>query len=320
MWDNLDDELEYINNENLQNPEHERIELLIDMYPDPYEFDKNNQSADEIDYEIFIKKYKEEKILRMKRASDRLRSLIGPKNNFDINLVFNILEKGISLIPLNNHNEPINEVFFKFRHTLMSKKDSETYFSNKNKIGILCGKVSGGLEVIKITTYDNPLIWEAFSSQLKSFNSDLFNSLIISKSKNGVYYIYYRTSLDTKGRIFAQKNDTDILIKTYGEGDWVNEPITNNFEYISSNKLNDLFFEIPLLKSDERELVLDLCMSFDNEYYINIIKNQIEDDNNRISVINKLKDRKVALLNKMIHLNQSTYELLKKMKDEESPF
>ena len=160
---------------------------------------------------------------------------------------------------------------------------------NPTYLGIIAGKVSGGLEVIDIDCkYDlTGSLWQDFKTLLEDNLGETFNSLVIAQTKSGGYHIYYRCSeiegnLKLANRPTTQKereatyqeninsgkdeatatkasqNDkVRVLIETRGDGGYVVAPPSNGYFFIQ-NKPHG----IPSITPQERACILAIARDF----------------------------------------------------------
>jgi replicative DNA helicase len=159
-------------------------------------------------------------------------------------------------------------------------------------LGIIAGKVSGGLEVIDVDCkYDlTGSLWDEFKTLLKDNLGDTFNSLVIATTTSGGYHIYYRceeiegnlklanraTSTKEKEATYqknitsgssetvaknAYKNDKiRVLIETRGEGGYVVAPPSEGYKFIQGKPLG-----IPRITPQERACILAISRDFNQE-------------------------------------------------------
>jgi hypothetical protein len=126
-------------------------------------------------------------------------------------------------------------------------------------LAVVCGSVSGGLEVIDVDLkYDTSgTLWQQYQEEIK----ELLPLLYIVKTKSGGYHLYYRCEAPegnqklamrpaTAGEIKENPNEkVKVLIETRGEGGYVIAPPTPGYEKKSE-------FVIPILTCDQRDHLL----------------------------------------------------------------
>ena len=86
----------------------------------------------------------------------------------------------------------------KYESERMKEEEVEALFSGANVkgLGIICGAISGNLEVIDVDTkYDNTgSLWDELRGLIEDNLPELYKSLVIAQTKSGGYHIYYRCS------------------------------------------------------------------------------------------------------------------------------
>lgn len=129
-------------------------------------------------------------------------------------MVFNDLNTidGLQFIPVNDKKMPI----VKNWQNEIKKYD----LSNCYGVGLVCGKPSGGLEVIdcdeKYSLDGN--LFETYKKLIHSFDNKLLSKLVVQKTKNGGFHIIYRCSKIEGNLKLANRPTTDEeKKKTYDE-------------------------------------------------------------------------------------------------------
>jgi hypothetical protein len=173
-------------------------------------------------------------------------------------------------------------------------------------IAIICGAISGNLEVIDIDVkYD--LTGNLFKDLMDELG-DLADLLVIAKTKSGGYHLYFRCDTIEGNQKLARRAVTAeetavnphvkvmVLIETRGEGGYIMSPPTDGYQWIHND-----WQDIQTITKEQRDAIFEICRSF-NEYLdepIQVKKSDaegsfgvspIDDYNNRGDV--------VAILNK----------------------
>ena len=110
-------------------------------------------------------------------------------------------------------------------------------------VAVICGAISGGLEVIDIDTkYETYPLWDAIREKIPS---ELFNKLQIVKTRSGGVHLYYQCEVIEGNQKLAQRlptNDehkanpqirTYCIIENRGEAVYVFYTKTKGYEYIN---------------------------------------------------------------------------------------
>jgi hypothetical protein len=133
-------------------------------------------------------------------------------------------------------------------------------------IAVICGAVSGNLEVIDVDCKYG-IKYEHYADSIKAANPDLFSRLLIIQTKSNGYHIYYRCEVIEGNQKLAERPATDdelhqnpnakqfVLIETRGEAGYVIAPPTDGYVNIQGNI-------IPIITIDERDILLTIARSF----------------------------------------------------------
>jgi len=133
-------------------------------------------------------------------------------------------------------------------------------------IAVICGAVSGNLEVIDIDCKYG-IKYEDYADAIKAANRDLFSRLLIIQTKSNGYHIYYRCELIEGNQKLAERPATDdelhqnpnakqfVLIETRGEAGYIIAPPTDGYTNIQGK-------DIPVISLDERDTLLSIARSF----------------------------------------------------------
>jgi len=127
----------------------------------------------------------------------------------------NLLEfDGLQFMPVKNNKQPIVKGWqtYNGKHNL----------SNCDAVGIVCGSLSGGLEVIDVDSKYDLVgnLFENYKRLIHSTNPDLLAKLVVQKTKGGGYHLIYRCSqisgnLKLANRQTTEEEKQDTYNKTY---------------------------------------------------------------------------------------------------------
>ena len=181
----------------------------------------------------------------------------------------NYLQLGINTIAVNENKQAIFPWKVYQEEMIKEEELARQMADNRAKgVAIICGAVSGNLEVIDIDTkYETYDLWEAIQSAIPS---ELYNKLHIVKTRSNGKHLIYKCEAIEKNQKLAQrlptleesKNNPSIksycIIETRGEGGYVVAPPTQGYE-IEQEGIN-------VISLDEREVLFEIMRSF-NEIF-----------------------------------------------------
>ena len=191
-----------------------------------------------------------------------------------------INEYRLNIIPAEANTKVPEDTWKQFQNTTLTEEDIKSKFQNIDSenigIGIICGKISGGLEVIDI---DNKLgnskdIYDNFQKfpQVKEITS----KCVIETSQSGGFHFYYRcSSIEGNKKLASIPKDqipkdvklddpnvkTICIIETRGEGGYCICAPSKGYQLIQGS-----FADIPVITTEERELLLSVARSFNKTF------------------------------------------------------
>ena len=183
------------------------------------------------------------------------------------------LTNGINVIAVNENKQAIFP-WKVYQSEMISKEALDKQLSDPKAKGIavICGAVSGNLEVIDIDTkYQTYNLWEEIS---KKISEELYSKLHIINTKNNGYHLYYRCEAIEKNQKLAQRYATAdeaksnpsvktyCIIETRGEAGYVVAPPSNGYKCLQQG--------INVLSVEEREELIDIMRSF-NEVIVEAV-------------------------------------------------
>jgi hypothetical protein len=183
------------------------------------------------------------------------------------------VKKGFSVIACDSMKTPAVPAWKKYQSQIATAGELEDQFKNPRAKGlaIICGTVSGSLEVIDVDTkYD--LTGELFNNLMLAItDAGLAGKLLVVETRSGGYHLYYRCDIVQGNQKLAERPASDeelkenpnirsrALIETRGEGGYVIAPPSDGYKKIDG--------EIHRITVEERETILTICRSF-NELII----------------------------------------------------
>jgi replicative DNA helicase len=171
------------------------------------------------------------------------------------------LKAQLSVIPTKEDKLPALPTWKPYQSQRIKEEEVEALFSGANVKGlaIICGAISGGLEVIDVDTkHDNTgSLWDELRSLIEDNLPELYSRLVIAQTKSGGYHIYYRCSSIAGNLKLSTKLNREVLVETRGEGGYVIAPPTPNYTYIQGEPGN-----IPTITTEERDILFSIAKSF----------------------------------------------------------
>jgi replicative DNA helicase len=174
------------------------------------------------------------------------------------------LKAQLSVIPTKEDKLPAVPTWKPYQSQRMKEEEVDTLFSGSNVKGlaIICGAISGGLEVIDVDTKHDPTgsLWEELRGLIEDNLPELYIRLVIAQTRSGGYHIYYRCSYISGNLKLSTKLNREVLIETRGEGGYVIAPPTPNYTYIQGDPGN-----IPTITTEERAILFSIAKSFNEQ-------------------------------------------------------
>lgn len=180
------------------------------------------------------------------------------------------LKHGISVIATGTDKRAILP-WKAYQQRKLTDEEMQRQFTDSRCFGIaiICGGISGKLEVIDVDLkYDlTGTLFQDLMAAIYEAGPELSGRLKVVQTKSGGYHIYYRCEVIEGNQKLAQRPATDeeikanpnekvlVLIETRGEGGYVIAPPTTGYTKVTHN-------EIPNITPEEREMLLEICRSF----------------------------------------------------------
>lgn len=186
-----------------------------------------------------------------------------------------LTEMGLSVIATDNAKTSLTS-WKKYQQQLPTRDELVQMFTNRRAAGlaIVCGAVSGNLEVIDIDVKYG-VQFQKWLDLLKMESERLASIVRIVQTRSGGYHIYYRCEVIEGNQKLAERFATDdekyinpnvkqcVLIETRGEGGYVLAPPSDGYTVLQD-------VPIPVISLEDRDILLTISRSF-NEV-IEVIK------------------------------------------------
>jgi hypothetical protein len=177
----------------------------------------------------------------------------------------NYLELGINAIAVDSFKRAIFPwKVYQTERVKVAELERQMADTRTKGVAIICGEVSGNLEVIDIDTkYQTYELWEAIRSRI---SDELYAKLHVVRTKNNGYHLAYRCEcIDGNAKLAtrpATKEElertpavkTYCIIETRGEGGYVVAPPTDGYVFVQSG--------INVIDVEEREELMSIMRSF----------------------------------------------------------
>jgi len=181
------------------------------------------------------------------------------------------LKDKISCIYVDKNKRPIMQ-WKKYQQRLPTESEltEQSKINNAFGIAVICGKVSGNLEIIDIDCkYDlTGSLFEDFISQL---SEDITSSIFVVSTKNKGFHIYYYCEkIDNNLKLALRPTTPEeieksphekvkVLIETRGEGGYCVAPPTEGYQLNTGSV-------IPTYTPEQREKLLTIARSFNQVF------------------------------------------------------
>ncbi|MEO7535850.1 MAG: bifunctional DNA primase/polymerase [Ferruginibacter sp.] len=178
-----------------------------------------------------------------------------------------LLSEGLSVIAVDGHKKAISawKMFTEDRITT-TELERQINSDKANGIAIICGAISGNLEVIDFDL-KHDITGDLMERYIKLIDPVLKNKLRIVKTSSGGYHWYYKCEVIEGNKKLASRPPTPeelkdtphlkklVLIETRGNNGYVVAPPSDGYEIEQAN-------EIPVISVDERDSLLEAARSF----------------------------------------------------------
>ena len=166
---------------------------------------------------------------------------------------------GYSVLPINlNSKRPSIHSWTPYQKLRMSTADVDREFSKEVQIAVICGAISGQLEVMDfdLPTGGNIDHFKMFMSLCRDFGQeDLVKRLAIASTPSGGRHLFYRCPEGVESnKKLAENKNREVLIETRGEGGYVLVAPSTGYTWKQGG-----FESIPTITQDERKFLLGIA-------------------------------------------------------------
>lgn len=179
------------------------------------------------------------------------------------------LEAGFSVIPIELGGSKKSAVLWKqYQQERATAQQLESWFEASAGIGIVCGAVSGNLEVLDFDSFSTAV---SFFEGLEAAGlSGLVQRMWRVLTPSYGTHLYYRNSVAPEGnaKLAMSEDGKKVLIETRGEGGYVVAPGSPKGVHVANRAYRTLshangFQSLPALTAEERQRLLEYARSFD---------------------------------------------------------
>lgn len=177
------------------------------------------------------------------------------------------LSKGISILPLRSDKRPAVKSWSQYQKNFINLKETSHLFE---KVGIICGEVSGGIEVIDVDLKNEILeegqvsIMDRLQHKVEIFKPDLWDKLVICTTANNGYHIIYKCDTIAGNVKLAsreplpEESGNQVLIETRGSGGYIVAVPSEGYS-VKQGRLA----EIPKITKEERNCLMSCSRALD---------------------------------------------------------
>lgn len=168
------------------------------------------------------------------------------------------MNAGLSFIPVGNDKKPWIRSWEEYQYRRPEPDEiQDMNFRDAPGVAIICGDVSGGVEVIDFDTKNDPkgTIWREFGDLAKEKKiDDILRNLTIQSTKSGGYHILYKCPKPGRSEKLAVHDSGKPIIETRGNGGYVVTYPTDRYQLLQGDITN-----IQSISQGERDRILEVC-------------------------------------------------------------
>ncbi len=180
------------------------------------------------------------------------------------------LKQGYSIIPTDAVTKrPVLQSWTPYQTSLPNESHAKWWFESNpsSRLGVICGKVSGGLEVID---FDVPLktpqskkgvppAYEPWQQiLLENGFEELLDRLCIAQTSSGGIHVYFKSDSPAGNTKLAMNPEKVAIIETRGQGGYVLAPPSAGYTWLKGS-----LETVPRISSDEREALINAARLLD---------------------------------------------------------
>jgi len=160
---------------------------------------------------------------------------------------------GCNCIPVDPKTKKPKVAWARWQSETISDIERTAMFERAEGIAVVCGQVSGGLEVID---FDDPAVFPFWCSLI---NEDLYKRLLVQRTQSGGFHACYRCERIGRNQRLAVQGEKTV-IETRGEGGYAIIAPTPGYEVIQG-----AWAQLPIVSPEERNQLIATARAFDSE-------------------------------------------------------
>ena len=186
---------------------------------------------------------------------------------------------GLSFLPIraDGSKRPAIDEWKSFQTRIPTDEEAERMFGNGYGIALVCGKVSGGLEVIDHENKPEAKYADFIGRLIERGAEELLKKLVIVQTPNGGRHLLFRVMEPSRNEKLALKQKTvededankRTLIEVKAEGGYVvtvGSPAECHPTKRPYTLIRGSFSTIPLITAQERQILIDTAREFNQDH------------------------------------------------------
>lgn len=175
--------------------------------------------------------------------------------------LFSLFHSGLSVIPTQEDKRPAILSWQEFQAHIPTPVDAISW-PPAYGLGIICGKVSGGLFCIDIDEKNDPekKLMREYSSLIREQAPDLLSRVVIERTPSGGFHMIARCTTPLRNIKLAKSKTREVLIETRGEGGYFCADPTPGYKLLRGS-----FDAIPTVTPEELDILLDCARALSQE-------------------------------------------------------
>jgi len=180
------------------------------------------------------------------------------------------LAAGLSVVPVRSNKKSVGS-WKKCQYVRLTEPEARQAFtwSSTKGVGIICGDISGNLEVIDLDVKNDPAgnLYERFISATQQHLPGIIPQLVIARTRGNGYHVFYKCDRVGQNTVLAKQavagsilhptGNPLVLIETRGKGGYVVVEPSEGYTVCSGS-----LEKISVIAPEERDALLAIGRSF----------------------------------------------------------